>query len=46
MQTPNPIFPPSLARRIWLHYFNDYLKERRVITEQEWRKMRLLIDKQ
>lgn len=35
----------SLARQIWLHYFNDYLFKHRVITEDEWRKMRRLIEK-
>lgn len=35
--------PESLARQIWLHYFNDYLFKHQVITEDEWRKMRRLI---
>lgn len=33
----------SVARETWLHYFNDYLREREIITEEEWRKMRRLI---
>ena len=32
--------PEGLARQIWLHYFNDYLFKHRVITKEEWRKMR------
>lgn len=32
-----------LVRETWLHYFNDYLREHGVITEEEWRKMRRLI---
>lgn len=40
MQTVNQTFPEILARQIWLHYFNDYLRERNIITEEEWRKMR------
>lgn len=37
--------PPmnSLVRQTWLHYFNNYLRERGIITEEEWRKMRRLI---
>lgn len=33
----------NLVRQTWLHYFNDYLRERGVITEEEWRKMRRMI---
>ena len=33
----------GLAQQIWLHYFNDYLLKRQVITEEEWRKLRRLI---
>lgn len=40
MQTVNKTFPEILARQIWLHYFNDYLRERNIITEDEWRKLR------
>jgi len=43
LQTASLLTPKSLARQIWLHYFNDYLFKRQVITEEEWRKMRLLI---
>lgn len=35
----------AVARQIWLHYYNDYLREREVITEAEWHKMRRLIDR-
>lgn len=35
--------PNSLVRQTWLHYFNNYLREHGVITEDEWRKMRRLI---
>lgn len=34
----------NLTRRIWLQYFNDYLREHEVITEDEWRKMRRRIE--
>lgn len=33
----------SLARQIWLNYYNDYLLDRGVISEEMWRKMRLAI---
>lgn len=33
----------SLARRIWLNYYNDYLLEHGVISREMWRKMRLAI---
>lgn len=33
----------GLTRQIWLHYFNDYLLKRQIISEEEWRKMRRLI---
>jgi len=32
------------ARQIWLNYFNDYLRKRGIITEDEWRKMRRRIE--
>lgn len=35
--------PEGLTRQIWLHYFNDYLLKRQIISEEEWRKMRRLI---
>lgn len=35
----------GLARQTWLEYFNNYLRERGTITEDEWRKMRHLIQK-
>lgn len=45
LQTSGPLFPADVVRQTWLHYFNDYLRERHIITEDEWRKMRRLIDK-
>ena len=33
----------SLARQIWLNYYNDYLLEHGVISQEIWRKMRLAI---
>ena len=33
----------SLARQIWLNYYNDYLLEHGVISQEMWRKMRLAI---
>ena len=43
LQTSSSLFPAGLVRQIWLYYFNDYLRERHIITEEEWRKMRRLI---
>ncbi len=43
LQTTGTSPPNSLVRQTWLHYFNNYLREHRVITEEEWRKMRHLI---
>lgn len=40
LQTINKSPSEALVRQIWLHYYNDYLRERGVITEEEWRKMR------
>lgn len=37
--------PPELARQTWLHYYNDYLREHGIITEDEWRKMRRMIER-
>ncbi len=42
---PTAPLPQVLVRRTWLHYYNDYLRERHIITEEEWRKMRRLIDR-
>ena len=39
---PQP-FRENLVRQTWLHYFNDYLLQRKVISEEEWRKMRRII---
>lgn len=33
----------AVVRQIWLHYFNDYLLKKQIITENEWRQMRRLI---
>ena len=33
----------QIARQTWLNYYNDYLRDKGVITEEEWRKMRRLI---
>lgn len=41
-ETAKPV-PEHLVREVWLNYYNDYLRERGVITDQEWRKMRLAI---
>lgn len=32
------------ARQIWLHYYNDYLREHQVISEEKWRRMRRTIE--
>ena len=44
LQTIQKSPPEVLVRQTWLHYYNDYLRERGVITEEEWRKMRRLIE--
>lgn len=44
MQNKNALFPEAVVRQVWLNYFNDYLRERKIITEEEWRKMRRLIE--
>lgn len=33
----------TLARQLWLAYFNRVLRDREIITEQAYRKMQLLI---
>ena len=40
LQTINKSPPEALARQIWLHYFNDYLRKQNIITEEEWRKIK------
>ncbi len=35
----------TVARQIWLNYFNNTLLERGVITEDEWRRMKLRIER-
>lgn len=37
--------PYNLIRQTWLHYYNDYLRKKQIITEEEWRKMRRLIER-
>ena len=32
-----------ITRETWHHYYNDNLRERGIITEEEWLKMRRLI---
>jgi len=41
-ETAKPV-PEQLTREVWLNYYNDYLRERGIITDKEWRKMRLAI---
>lgn len=36
----------SVARKIWLNYYNNYLYEHHVITEDEKRKMQRKIERQ
>ena len=43
LQVAGPSNQDSLIRQVWLQYFNDYLREREVITEDEWRKIRRMI---
>lgn len=45
MQIINRDPPEALVRQTWLHYYNDYLRAHGVITEEEWRKMRRLIER-
>lgn len=40
LQTINHSPLEALTRQIWLHYFNNYLRQQNIITEEEWRKMR------
>ncbi len=40
MQIDSKSSMESLVRQTWLHYYNDYLRERGIITEEKWRKMR------
>lgn len=41
--TDNRTSIEQVARQTWLNYYNDYLRDRGIITEEEWRKMRRLI---
>ena len=41
--TDNNTSVEQIARQTWLNYYNDYLRDKGVITEDEWRKMRRLI---
>lgn len=36
-------FSEQIVRQTWLHYYNDYLRDKGIITEDAWRKMRRLI---
>ena len=36
----------KLTRRMWLHYYNDQLFAREIITQDQWRKMRRRIDEE
>ena len=38
LQTSSPLTNNSFIQQIWLQYFNNYLYEHKVITEDEWRK--------
>ncbi|WP_418927256.1 hypothetical protein [Dysosmobacter sp.] len=44
MQTINKSPPEAFTRRIWLHYFNDTLRAKGLLSEKEWREMRQLIE--
>ena len=33
----------EFARQTWLNYYNDYLRDHGIISEEEWRKMRCTI---
>ena len=44
LQIVNKSPPEAIACQTWLHYYNDYLREHGVISEEEWRKMRYLIE--
>lgn len=39
----NGVFPEQTVRQTWLHYYNDYLRDKGIISEDAWRKMRRLI---
>lgn len=39
------IMPTNVVRRIWLNYYNDYLSDHNAISQDEWRKMRLIIER-
>ena len=42
LQSTNPL-TANHARLVWLHYYNNYLLEHKVISPAEHRKMRRLI---
>lgn len=44
LQTINKSPPEAFTRRIWLHYFNDTLRAKGLLSEKEWREMRQLIE--
>lgn len=39
------IIPANVVRRIWLNFYNDYLLDHNAISQEEWRKMRLIIER-
>lgn len=39
----NGTFAEQIVRQTWLHYYNDYLRDKEIISEDAWRKMRRLI---
>lgn len=39
LHTNKTSFSQDFARQIWLHYFNDYLRQHDIISEDTWRKM-------
>lgn len=40
LQTGTSPHKANFARKVWLHYYNDQLRQKRVITDEEWRKVR------
>lgn len=44
LQTSKPVLPEAYVRKTWLHYYNDYLRAKNLITDEEWRRMRQLIE--
>ena len=44
LQTINKSPPEAFTRRIWLHYFNDTLRAKGLLSEKEWRELRQLLE--